>query len=232
MFRQLAVCVAIACLLLSPAIALAGGPPGLCLPIDGATAENAPQCAKLIATLGKDIERAAMKNNDGQWFVIFHFNRENLRLTDIEKALKGSPFTVARDKLRLFGDVILEVDLRGASADKLLADFKAVKNASVSGSAQKNKTLLVTLTMPGPAFDGPELAKFGDVSFRQQTFKSEGQSEAVKASELPTYDALRSIVSKHNASLTTLRWDCWGCRVLGCVATDSPASKVSAANTR
>lgn len=233
MLRHLSVCVVAAWLLLTPALLMAGGPPGLCLPIDGATADNADACAKRItAALGKDVERATMKHNDGQWFVMFHFTRDQVRLADIDAALKGSPFSVSREKLRLFGDVIVEIDLRGASADKLLADLKAVKNASVSESAKKDNMLMVTLSMPDPAYAGPELAKFGDLSFKKQSFQREGQSEKVRASDLPTYDAVRTVVSKHNASLTGLRWECWGCRVLGCVATEGPTAKVSAASAR
>jgi hypothetical protein len=143
MFRLLTITAA-AVLFLLPTHAWAGGPPLLCLPIDGATADNADACAQRVAAaLGEGVDRAAMRQNDGQWYLTFHFNRDRVRLSEIDAALKGSPFSVARDKLRLFGDVILEVDVQGAAADKLLADLKTQKHVVVSESKREDGKLLV-----------------------------------------------------------------------------------------
>src|SRR4029453_16617006 len=147
MFRLLTITCA-AVLFLLPLHARAGGLPLLCLPIDGATADNADRCAQRGAkALGEGIERVGMRQNDGQWYLTFHFNRDRVRLADIDAALKGSPFSVARDKLRLFGDVILEVDARDGSADKLLADLKTQKHIVVSESKREDGSLLVTLAL-------------------------------------------------------------------------------------
>lgn len=218
MFRLLTI-AAVTILFLLPIQAIAGGPPLLCLPIDGATAENADVCAKRIAAaLGNEVERAAMRQNDGQWYLTFHFNRERVRLSEIDAALKGSPFSVPRDKLRLFGDVILEVDLRDASADKLLADLRALRFVTASESKREGDKLLVTLTLPAPSREDRP-ADFGNVSFKAVTFHSEDPSiAAATASDLPSYAAVRGVIEKHKASLTGIRWNCWGCRALGCIA--------------
>jgi hypothetical protein len=226
MFRLLTITAA-AVLFLLPTHAWAGGPPLLCLPIDGATADNADACAQRVAAaLGEGVDRAAMRQNDGQWYLTFHFNRDRVRLSEIDAALKGSPFSVARDKLRLFGDVILEVDVQGAAADKLLADLKTQKHVVVSESKREDGKLLVTLTLPAPQHDVRSQATFGSVSFKTETFRSEGQPDPTKAGDLPTYAALRGAIEKHDASLTGLRWNCWGCRALGCIG-GAKADRVS-----
>jgi hypothetical protein len=228
MFRLLTITAA-AVLFLLPLHTRAGGPPLLCLPIDGATADNADACAtrvQLALDLGEEIQRPSMRQNDGQWYLTFHFNRDRVRLAEIDAALKGSPFSVPRDKLRLFGDVILEVDVRDGSADKLLADLKTQKHVLVSESKREDGTLLVTLTLPAPQHDVRSPATFGSVSFQSETFQSEGQSDAAKASELPTFAVLRGAIEKHNASLKGLRWNCWGCRALGCIG-GAKADRVS-----
>src|SRR5262245_40940778 len=189
MSRLLALIAAM--LFLLPLTVSAGGPPLLCLPIDGATAANADDCAtRVAAALGNDIHEAAMRQNDGQWFLTFHFNRDRVRLADIDAALKGSPFSVPRDKLCLFGDVILEVDVRDAAADKLLADLSTLKLVSVSESKRVDGTLLVTLTLPSPSRE-KRPAEFGTQSFQSQVFYNESQTSPVaKAGDLPNYAAL------------------------------------------
>jgi len=229
MFRTFSTAAGAFVLLLIPVHLLAGGPPRLCLPIDGATAENAQACAKRVAdALGKEVMSASLRQNDGQWYLMFNFNRDRVRLADIDAALQGSPCSVPRDKLRLFGDVILEVDLGKASADRMLADLKGVQHVSVSQSKLEDGVLLVTLIMPGPAKTARETADFGQSAIKSAVLRtSEDSDSAAKFHDLPTYEALRKVVEKHEASLTGLRWDCWGCRVLGCVAVSDADGKLS-----
>ena len=186
----------------------------------GATTKNADACAERVAAaLGNQVDRASLRQNDGQWFLTFHFNRDNVRLAEIDAALKGSPVSILRDQLRLFGNVILEVDVAEPSAAKLLSDLKSVEHVAVGESKRSGDTLLVTLTLPAPEREFRPAAEFGKVPFRSDTFRHESNTEpAVGLGDLPSYDTLRKLVAKHDGTLQGLRWDCWGCRALGCVS--------------
>ncbi len=218
-------CTSFACLLLVlPAAAWAGGPPMLCLPVAGATVANAEATAQRVAAaLGKEVERdgfrPSLRQNDGQWFLTFHFNRDALRLAEIDAALAGSPVSIQRDQLRLFGNVILEVDGPKSADEMLLGDLKSLKHFTVEESQRQGGTLLVTLMLPAPTREFRPAGEFGKVAFRSQTFRREGASGTeVGFGDLPSYDALRQLVAKSGGKLQGLRWNCWGCRALGCVA--------------
>jgi hypothetical protein len=245
---------ALVCVLTSSHV-MAGGLPRLCLPLEGVTADNADACAQRLAkSLGDEVSRLAVRQIDSQWYVLFSYNRDHIRLNDLDTALQGSPCSVSHDKLRLFGEVVLEIDLGKvdpakvdpakvdpakvnpgsvdpgsvdpgkASADKLLADLAAVKHVSVGEKQQKQGLLRVTLTLPQARYFGRETDDFGKKPLRTETFHIEGSAaaaEGVKVGDLPSYDALRSLVQKHQARLTGLRWKCLGCRVLGAVAADA-----------
>jgi len=238
MFRKLAIPTIAIGLLLTPVQLMAGGPPRLCVPIDGVTAENAAQCAKLLAkSLGDEVDHVAVRQNEKQWYATFNFNREHVSLSDIEAALKGSPFSVPRDKLWLFGHVMLEIDPGKASLDKLVADLKGLKYVSVTESRRKDSLLFVTLAMPYPTYFGRRTADFAKTPISTESFgetfdDSPKVDRPAKVQELPSYAALRSVVEKHNASLKGLRWNCWGCRVLGSVAAEPQNSERKAADAR
>jgi hypothetical protein len=220
MSRSVTLFLAAALLALPTARVWAGGPPMLCLPIAGANSENADAVSqRVLAALGQGVDRASLRQNHGQWYLAFHFNRDHVRLAEIDAALKGSSVAVPRDRLRLFGDVILEIDIAETAAEKLLTDLASLKHASVVESKREDGTLLVQLTLPAPVteFRGP--AEFSKVSFQDQKFQhASAPAPAVGLSELPTYDTLRKVIEKHDAKLRGLRWNCWGCRALGCVS--------------
>ena len=220
MFHRLTAPAFAAALLLLPVFAKAGGPPMMCLPIDGASSATADACAQLaISRLDGKVTHASLRKNDGQWYLTFNFNRDNIRLAEIDAALAGSPYSIRRDKLRIFGDVILEIDLRRGSADKLLADLKAVQHVSIVDSNREGDKLLVTLKLPAPLNEFRLVADFGKVPFKSHIFRHESNTEpTVGLGDLPSYDTLRKLVAKHDGTLQGLRWDCWGCRALGCVA--------------
>ena len=48
----------------------------------------------MLATLGNEIDRVSLKQNEGQWYLMFYFNRDRVRLADIEAALKSNSVTV------------------------------------------------------------------------------------------------------------------------------------------
>lgn len=227
MFRRFFVSGLVAAALLTPALARAGGLPMLYLPVDGASAKSADACAQsVLATLGNEIEGVSLKQNDGQWYLMFYFNRDRVRLADIEAALKGNSVTVRHDKLRTFGDVILEINVPEASADKLVAALKSVKHVSVEDSKRENDTLLVKLKLPSPENDIRRVPDFSQISFEKETFRSEGTAAPVaNLGELPTYESLRKIAEQYDAKLEGLRWNYWHCRSLGCLAGPSTDRK-------
>lgn len=216
---------AILSLLVVSAELLAGGLPRFCLPIDGATAENADQCGQRIAAALDELSHVEMRQNEGQWYVMFHFNREPVRLSEIDAALEGSPFSVPRDKLCPFGEVVLEIDLPGGAPDKLLADLAATKFVAIGERGHKlegNDMLLVNLEIPAPDYFGGKTADFGKIPFTTEVFRRPDGSDAAMSGELPSYAALSELAQKHDARLTGLRWNCLACRVLGCLAAPAP----------
>src|SRR5262245_33548379 len=99
MFRLALTRTVTAALVLLPMACVAGGPPWLCLPVDGVTAENSPACAeRLKAKLEdkqpdyQDFRGFQLKPAGGQWYLMFHFDKD-VALSDIDAALKGSPFS-------------------------------------------------------------------------------------------------------------------------------------------
>src|SRR5688572_6220115 len=119
MFRKLWFVAALAPSLLLPSRLIAGGPPFLCLPIDGVTPDNATACATLIDAKLENLRWShpewsngvAIHEQPSQPYMTFYM-KEDVRLSNIDAALKGSEFTIPRDRLRLFGHVILEIDPR------------------------------------------------------------------------------------------------------------------------
>jgi hypothetical protein len=227
--------IAIVTLLLSfPALLLAGGPPWLCLPIDGVTAENAPACARLIEGKLKDgispnYPGVKLLQHDKQWYATFCLGKP-VDLSDVDAALNGSGFSVPQKKLRLFGHVILEVDAGASSAKELLAALETLQNVSVANSAETKDRLLVTVDMPYPAdpkgFDRESIA-FD--SFRRNDFSTGSDRTATTADKLPTLSDFRDLVAQHKATLKSVQWsDIYRMRPLGCVTVVEQA-KASAA---
>jgi hypothetical protein len=220
-----------AILLLSPAPLLAGGLPRLCLPVDGVTTENAKDCAKLLAdALGKQTEQFEVLQNDKQWYATFRYNREPVTLSELDAALKGSPFSIPREKLHLFGHVMLEVEIGEVAEQKLLTDLKAVKHLKFEESKRDKGTLFVIVVMPYSKYFGRDTDDFGKVSFGKELFGTEQSDFGPKANppatarDLPSYAALRAVVEKNQGSLKGIRWNGWACRVLGGVAAPDAAA--------
>lgn len=96
----------------------AGGPALLQLPLEGVTAKNSTQYTKLIEEkLGVVVSgwnNSASGNRekvkDGSTNVIqFQLGRKDALLSDVEKVLEGSPFTIKREELEYFGVVQLRI---------------------------------------------------------------------------------------------------------------------------
>src|SRR5262245_53234204 len=162
---------AVAALLLSSAPLLAGGPPRLCLPVHGVTADTADACARRIAdALGEKVSEIEVRANGKQWYALFSADADRLTLGQLDAAFKGSPFSIPRDNLRVFGPVVLEVEIDEATAPKLLADLKAVKHLRVDESKREAGVLRVTTATPMTRHFGREALEFGKRPIETELF--------------------------------------------------------------
>jgi hypothetical protein len=210
-----------------PAVVFAGGPPWLCLPLEGVSEKNAVECSELLTAklqdkIWKDADQRSVKvaAHEGEWYAIFPMEK-NVGLAEVEAALKGSKFAVAQKRLRLFGHVILEIDPQKAAAKDLLARLDEIKEVAIAETTDKEGKLRVTIDLPYPVEDGSrERGSVGWDSFRRGDLNTDdGDRSPKSASDLPTYEDLQKAVSKSGGTLKNLRWsDNFACRTLGGVA--------------
>jgi hypothetical protein len=219
--------------LLFPAKLFAGGPPWLCLPVDGMTPDNAAACTELLSlNLGDKIwsydRGIAIQQHSNQWYLAFYMN-QSIGLGDIEAALEGSRFSIPRDRLRFFGHVILELDARTSPRQALVADLNELSLVAVTESEEKGNHLLVTVDMPYPVQDGDRDRKSVAWStFRRNDFSTGLDRSPATSRQLPSLNAFREIAAKHKAVLEDIRWSAgYACRPLGCVAVPATESVVS-----
>lgn len=218
--------VAAACFLITAQV-MAGGPPMLCIPIDGVTPGNAELCAKRLDTaLGARVWRHAgrpelqMRQSGEQWYAVFHLD-EDVALSEIDAALKGSVFSVPRDRLRLFGHVTLVIEARRLP-EQLTADLAAIKHVRFGKSKQEQGGVLATVDMPYPVMsaehDRESIAweQFQWTDFSSNWAPGHNAGAPATRESLPPIDDLRQVVVRHNAQLNDVRWSAfWGCRPLG-----------------
>jgi len=239
MFRQLLIFAMVAALFLTSGQARAGGPPMLCLPIDGVTAENADECTKLLAAkLGnkvfpgnEDFRPIAIRQFGKQWYLTFYFVKD-VALSDVETALEGSSFSIPRERLHFFGHVVLEIDAGATSPDELKEALTALEYVSVGESESKENRILLTIDMPYPEKDlrrTPEAVS--DNAFQWNDFSSNPSAKAespATAEQLPTDNALHVLLAKQDAKLHDIRWTTDNaCRVVGGVAAQEGDGKLN-----
>lgn len=232
MLRTFSLFAVVAACLLCPGSLFAGGAPWLCLPVDGVKPHTVKVCtdllnARLDSKLWRLERRIEIQEHANQWYVSFHMGR-SVALSEVAAALKGSDFSIPHDKLRLFGHAILEIAPGTTPHTELLADLKTLNYVSVAESEDKNDRLLVTVDMPYPEFHrGQERLSVAWDTFRRNGLNSNPASKPeapATAATLPSYNAFRDLVAKHDASLKDVRWsENYGCRPLGCVA--APAAE-------
>jgi hypothetical protein len=230
--------VAAACFLIT-AQAMAGGPPMLCIPIDGVTPGNAELCAKRLDTaLGTRVWRYAgrpelqVRQSGTQWYAVFHLDQD-VALSEIEAALKGSVFSVPRDRLRLFGHVRLVIEGRQLP-EGLTTDLAALEHVRFGESKPEQGSVLATVDMPYPVLSD-ELSreslaweKFQWTDFSSNPAPGHNAGSPATRESLPTIDDLAQVVVRHNAQLKDVRWSAtWGCRPLGGVVVPSPEAERS-----
>ena len=227
---------AVLCLLL-PGRLIAGGPACLSVPVEGVTADNAPACGELLSVkladhLASGSPRVELRQQGNQWYLTCYLGKD-VSLSDISAALKGSPFSVPRDKLHFFGHVALEIDAGKAAPKKLLADLTTLEHVSIAASDPKDGHLSVTVDMPYPAEDGKPRGKYvGWQTFQRSELSSDPATKSespTTAAGLPGYHQFRDLVASHGAKLTDVRWSThYACRAVGCVVAQD--AKVAAAD--
>jgi hypothetical protein len=217
--------------LLLPAAAFAGGPPWLCLPIDGVNAENAQEAADLLASkLADKIWQSSdeqqpvkIRQHEQQWYLTFYMGND-IKLSDVRIALLGSKFDVASNRLHLFGHVDLLIDPKGADRQKLLRALDAVDYVSIAESTDKDSQLLVTLDLPYPAGDNEiEHGAVGWKEFRRNDLSTDQEARSKESpatpDALPHQATLAGVVQQNGAVLKEIRWTTtYACRALGGVA--------------
>jgi hypothetical protein len=229
MFRELLFLAALVPLLLSPLRLLAGGPPFLCVPIDGVTQANEKAVTTAIDAKLENKRFAHPEWSDGvaipqrgdQRYLTFYM-KEDVSLNDIDEALKGTGCSIPRDRLKLFGHVILEIDPQTLPAKELVAVLDSMAHVSITDAKESNGLLQVTVEMPYPAVDNrPKPDVVGWEKFAANDYSSAQSSASeptISAQALPSFNAFRNVVAKQNANLTGIQWSTtYACRALGCV---------------
>lgn len=229
MSRVLPIATVALLVVFAPVQLFAGGPPRLCLPIDGVTAENAEVCAKRLADALREInprayaqETVEMRKESEQWYAICRIWNE-VQLSDIDAALEGTGFTVPRDKLRLFSMVTLQV-AHALPRDSVIELLAALPGVSVEDSKEEKDLLVLTLETPHRLTR--DIFKSVD---KASTGKHDRRSFA-SADELPSYRALETALAKRKAELVDIRWDMrYVCRMVGCLAVPGADAKQAVA---
>jgi hypothetical protein len=241
MFRKFLIIAAVAVASAVPGRLIAGGPPWMCLPIEGVTPENAEACARLIeAKLGGKLWQqagpygggATIRQDGDQRYVTFYM-QEDLRLAEVESALEGSEFSIPRDRLRLFGHVILEIDAGETPSQDLVSALGEIAHVSVAETQTNKNRLMATVEMPYPVVkDRPTPESIGWIKFAKNDYTStrpSGSESPISRESLPSYDSFRDVIAGHNASLKDIRWSTThACRALGCILVPEPDAGIAA----
>jgi hypothetical protein len=231
-----------AMLLILPTRLLAGGPPWLCLPIDGATDENLKSTNDLLAAnLASKVYPAdqfagvAVMQQGAQSYATV-FMKEDVSLSEVESALKGTGISVPHDRMHLFGYATLEIDPRKAVPDEVLAALKGLKHVSVAKSETKDGLLVVTVDMPYPNEEGSRGKSVGWDSFKRGDMSSDQTTHnepSIGMKSLPTYNTFRDAIAKHDAVLRDIRWTTqYACRTVGACAEPKAGRDVAAADRK
>ncbi len=222
--------LAIALTLVLSARAQAGGPPRLNLPLTGVDQANAAACKELLASNLKNVEwegNQAQWNGynvfqrGDQWYLGFYM-KDDVSLSEIEAALKGSSFAIDREHMRLFGHVTLAIKTDAANDKAIEKALAALPQASIVEMKRNEGELLATIAMPYPPVEdsnrwgGPEWKLFRTGEYEGVTA---AKSDPVDAKALPTIDAVSEAIEAHSAKLSDVRWTSYyACRPIGGVS--------------
>jgi hypothetical protein len=239
MFRHLSFFAVLSAIVLASGQARAGGPPMLCLPIDGVTAENVDECTKLLTAKlesklfpkAEEFRPIEIRQFGDQWYLTFYF-ADDVALSEVEAALEGSSFSIPRDRLHIFGHVVLEIDAGAIPSKELVAGLEALELVSVGASEATPNHLLLTVDMPYPEKDFRAVPEaIDDSSFQPNDLSSDLSAESstpATAEQLPNYNAFQEVLAKRDAKLSDIRWTtAFACRSVGGVAVPQADGKLS-----
>jgi nitrate reductase NapAB chaperone NapD len=208
--------------------------------VDGVTAENSQVCADRLQSKLEDrlpdypgYRGFQLKQAGDQWYLMFHFDKD-VSLADIDAALKGSAFSIPRDKLQIFGHATLIVDPRPTSTKNVLTALLTIDHASIAKLDDKDGLLSVTVDMPYPAetIVRDHWEKVASVSFQRSDLSSDRSTKsepAINSASLPGYDTFRDVLAKQNAALKDIAWSpYYACRAVGAVSA-KPSDRVTSA---
>jgi hypothetical protein len=199
----------------------AGGPPLLCLPVDGVTEANTAECtARLAKGLGDTLwtrtppAATRLEKHDGQWYALLYLSgQRDVKLSDIDDALKGSDFSVPRGVLHFVGQVQLEVDLPVSAQEAVLKDLSAIDRVEVEQVSRTPKGMLVTLVLAES--DRRDVFQL----LKPPSTNSSESTSTLTAASLPSYAALCELMSRHDARLNDVAWSArWACSTFGSLA--------------
>lgn len=229
MFQKLSKTVAALALVLVPAQLLAGGPAWLCVPVDGITSTNQEKCLQILGEALKasvlDFDNGhpaiQIQRHENQWYATFH-PKDDVRLSEMEKSLKGTEFSIPRDRMRLFGHVILETKSPSENQAAIEKELDALEYAAVSGDKTENGAGEIIVDMPYPtemrrSSDG---VRFWGDSYQWNVLNTNTTPAAAPATTgtLPSPKDFGKILARHDAELKDLRWSpVYHCRAIGSV---------------
>jgi len=171
----------------------AGGASVLHLPIDGITEENKEQCVKIMAEKFAPVLTnwrnglVEVFKDDSTYFIQLRPERGQLTLSEIEKALDGSPFSIKRDHLEYFSLIRLHL---GKMEDR-------EKHVKALSSVDGKKIHSHTIENP----DGTVLVILRD------TLRNKAVPVSVHRSRsLMTHKRLTDYLSKNKIDLLAISW--------------------------
>ncbi|MFT5467824.1 MAG: hypothetical protein ACI8UO_002931 [Verrucomicrobiales bacterium] len=138
----------------------AGGPAILHLPIEGVTSENSDQCAKLfeekfasVITLWKGGDIKMIKDGSTNLIQVRPENGQ-ISLSDVEKALEGSPFSIKREQLEFISVVQLRIE-KIEEPEKLVRALETLDGKKLQGYAHKETDGILLITLMDPRLNIP-----------------------------------------------------------------------------
>lgn len=171
----------------------AGGASLLQLPIEGITAENQAQCKQLFEKTFRPI-LINWKNGDAKIIkdgstdmIVLRPDHGQISLSDVERALKGSPFSIKRDQLEYFSLLRLRI--------KKVVDYQTHVKALATLDGKKLQTHSVENK------DGSIWITFRDVTRNSTTPRAEKRKRS-----LITHQRLTSYCTQNKINLLEVSW--------------------------
>jgi hypothetical protein len=230
MFQTLSNALFALALVLVPANLLAGGPAWLCVPVDGITSSNQAKCIDLLGdalkgslfTTDEGKPQIKIERHENQWYATCHLT-DDVLLGEVEKALGGSEFSIPRDRMRLFGHVVLEVKSGSEAREAVKTQLDALANVAVSDVKPLGSLAEITIDMPYPTQmrRGSDGVRFWEDAYQWNDLNTVGTQNTppATAESLPSPKELGKVILGQGAELKDIRFSAaFHCRPIGSVA--------------